>query len=79
MLTNGYVYHHQHDTGEEIIETWGVAVADDRGECYLCPDISVEKAEAEEFAQIAVQNNVSPEDLHEAACAYIEALSCILP
>ena len=77
MLTKGYVYSHKQDTGEEIIDTWGVVVADDKGECYLCPDISVERCEAEEFAQIAVENNVSPVDLHEAACAYIEALSCM--
>ena len=79
MLTNGYVYTHKQDTGEEIIDTWGVVVADDSGECFLCPDISVERAQAEEFAQIMVQNNVAPAHLHEAACAFIEALCCIFP
>lgn len=79
MLTNGYVYFHKQDIGEEIIDTWGVAVANDKGECFLCPDISVERSEAEEFAQILVENNVEPAHLQEAACAYIEALSCINP
>ncbi len=79
MITNAYVYAHKQDIGEEIIDTWGVAAADDTGECFLCPDISVERSEAEEFAKIVVANNVAPCDLEEAACAYIEALSCILP
>ena len=78
MLTNGYVYTHKQDTGEEIIDTWGVVVADDKGECWLCPDISVERIEAEEFAKIAVANNVAPADLSDAVDAYIEALSCMV-
>lgn len=78
MLINGYVYTHKHDTGEEIIDTWGVVVADEKGECYLCPDISVDRYEAEEFAKIAVQNNIAPEKLCDAADDYIEAHSCIV-
>ena len=77
MLTKGYVYRHQQDTGEEIIDTWGVAVANDTGECFLCPDISMVREQAAAFAELVVCNNVEPIHLHEAACAYIEALCCL--
>ena len=77
MLTNAYVYAHKQDIGEELIDTWGVAVADDSGECFLCPDVSVYRRQAEEFGRFVVANNVSPCDLQEAVCAYVESLGFI--
>ncbi len=79
MLTKGYVYHHQQDTGEEIIDTWGVAVADDNGECFLCPDVSMDRKEAEMFAILAVAKDVQPGCLQAAANAYIETLADAFP
>ena len=78
MLTNGYVYAHKHDTGEGITDTWGVAVADEKGECFLCPDVSDQRKEAEIFAKITVACDIAPEDLQVAANAYLEARSCFL-
>ncbi len=77
LLTNSYVYRHEIDTGEEVINTWGVVAAFDSGECFLCPDISVDRSEAASFAKGIVQQNLSPAQLPLAACAYIENLSLV--
>ncbi|MBR6779751.1 MAG: hypothetical protein IKM24_01875 [Clostridia bacterium] len=77
MFVKGYVYQHKQDIGEEVIDTWGVVLAKPDGSCVLCPDVSVEREQAAEFARLAVCNELTEDNLEEAVCAYIESLSCI--
>ncbi len=78
MFIKGYVYSHKQDIGEEIIDTWGVALAKADGECILCPDVSVDREQAAEFARLAVCNELTEANLETELCAYIESLSCML-
>ncbi|MBQ6864302.1 MAG: hypothetical protein IJO14_08710 [Clostridia bacterium] len=73
-VTGAYIYSHKEDTGEEIIDTWGVVAVGCGLQCFVLPDISVERAEAEAFALHIVHKEFTHEQLQKAACDYIETL-----
>lgn len=73
-ITQSFVYRNRVSNEEGILDTWGVAAFSENSECFLCPDISVERAEAKAFAELLLRESIDSDDLQDAANVYIDQL-----
>lgn len=76
-ISSTYIYAHTTQMQEESIDTFGVVAVGENAEKMFCPDISVAREEAQRFADLLVQKEMTPSRLQEAAVAYIEFLSML--